>query len=206
MTFVTPRPRKKKAPREPVFPESRNLFLFLRQVLAHRRGVPPSQIRSYEIGFMIIPDHKAAHQFRFGYRQVTDVEELRIFSEKLNIPYFIVAKVAMGLWDPEKAFQFLLQWEKEKLVEIEKEIRGKDAVVHVKFRILPQWKDEIQSFLKKLEGKVVEWEDNPEIVEKAVSHEMEMLMDFLAKRDLPVVTYAKKKEEKEKQKEKGSSP
>ena len=192
MTFVKPPAREKQT--EILFPETRNLFLFLRKVVAHRRGVSPLQISSYEVGKLLSNDHKFAHQFRFGKRQVIDVGELEEISQQLNVPLDILAKVALGIWDADFGYEFLLKWEDpNEWVDLHKVYREKEVEVEVRLRVLASAKAEAERTLEGFGKELKELVRDPEKRQKAALREMGALMAFLRDQEFPMVSYIRKK-------------
>jgi len=179
MVFYELKPRRKGS-REIIYPETRELFLFTRKVLSVGRKKGEKEVSASEIGEILSADYKFAHQWQFGKRRMVDIGELLELAEKLDVPYFFIQKIALGVWDAEKAWR-IYQSYKKGWEEIEKTVEIGTYRIRVKVRVPPEEKGDaekqVQQVLRSLEE---EMEHHPEHLEEIALREVSLIEGFLS--------------------------
>lgn len=128
--------KKKAAATQPSYPQTRELFLLVRQVLADQRGVAdPSTLMDADVGRTLGYDYKYTHQWRFGKKRLFDVSELEELSETTGIPYDIVRKVAIGTWTADEAWTAIKRRRAGKLRRVHKTVEAGGVSIEIEAEI-----------------------------------------------------------------------
>jgi hypothetical protein len=114
---------------------------------------------------------------------MVDIGELLELAEELDVPFFFIQKIALGVWDAEKAWK-ILQSYKKGWEELEKTIEIGSYSLRVKVHILPEEKSEAEKHLNQVLRSLEEEMAHPERLEEVVSQEITAMEHFIEEHHL----------------------
>lgn len=185
--------KKKSAVTQPSYPQTRELFLFVRRVLADRRGESdPSALMDAEVGRLLDYDYKYTHQWRFGKKRLFDVSELEELAGAADIPYDLLRKVAVGTWTADDAFASLKRRRSGKAKRVQKTVKVGPVSVEVEADIDPSREAELNEACNRLAEMLKKRLSDPDALLAERKAEIARFEAFVDQMRLPRVTFYRK--------------
>lgn len=185
--------KKKSAVSQPSYPQTRELFLFVRMVLAERRGQSdPSALMDADVGRLLGYDYKYTHQWRFGKKRLFDVSELEELAGASEIPYDLLRKVAIGTWTADDAFASLKRRRTGKAKHVKKTVKVGSVSVEVEADIDPARESELNEACNRLAEMLKKRQADPDALLAERKAEITRFEAFVDQMRLPRVTFYRK--------------
>lgn len=185
--------KKKAAAAKPSYPQTRELFLLVRQVLADQRGVAdPSMLMDADVGRTLHYDYKYTHQWRFGKKRMFDASELEELSDTTGIPYDILRKVAIGTWTAEDAWTVIKRRRSGKFRRVHKTVEAGGVSIEIDAEIDPAREPELSEACARLTEMLKKRLDDPAALADERKAEIARFEAFVEQMRLPRVSFYRK--------------
>jgi hypothetical protein len=188
--------KKKAVPARPSYPQTRELFLFMRQVLAERRGEDdPSRLMDAEVGALLNYDYKYTHQWRFGKKRMFDAAELAELARAGDVPLDILHKIAIGLWTADQAYTVYNNRRDKPHDRLRRSIKVEGISVEIEIEIPPGRIEALDRAIAQLGERLQARINNPEALVDDRQSEILAFEAIVEDLDLPRVAFYRKSRE-----------
>lgn len=185
--------RKKSQAAKPCYPATRELFLFVRKCLAARKGVDdPASLRDVEVGSLLAYDYKYTHQWRFGKKRMYDISQLEELSQVAAIPFDILGKVAIGVWDAEQAWTVLQRRMQESHKKWTRKIKLNGVSVEVALDVPADRAKSVDAVLDQVKERLAARIQDPQALFSERQEEIRRFEQFVDDLDLPRISFYRK--------------
>lgn len=185
--------KKRDQAHNPSYPQTRELFLFVREVVAAQKGVHPAALLDADVGATLEYDYKYTHQWRFGKKRMLDTSELEELADNIDVDFDILQKIAIGIWDADLAlYVYRLRLKKEN-VHIKETIKFAQGEIDLEFDVPPSRVDTVKAELKNFKEKVKKIsKSDSEKISKDRRAEIMGFENFIEDFNLPRIAFYRK--------------